>query len=73
MATRNGESKRFKIEGTSFLTDAVGIELVKKVEARYVGQVRDSQIHQQMSADAQELLKTLKESGRLFHKDGYRF
>jgi hypothetical protein len=38
---------------------------------KFVGREVGSTLQKEMTAELRELLHTLKEEGRLFHKDGY--
>ena len=72
MKTRNNEQRKFKIEGTNLITDQVGIDRLNEHKKKFVGREISSDLHKEMTHELRGLLHSLKEEGRLFHKDGFK-
>lgn len=73
IVTKNGRPRKFPIEGTSLVTDEIGIQEIEGLKKRYVGKVPDgSQMRQALAHDMTRLFQKLREDGRVFRKDGSR-
>ena len=64
MATRNGQPKKFRIEGTPFLVDQDGLKQIEALKAHYVGKpVADCVT---LPTEIRQLYERLREKGHLF-------
>lgn len=71
MITRNGEPRKYKMEGSSFLTDKEGRDMYDAVMKKHVGKEYNKDNYLEMQADINALFEELKAKGKLFHKDGF--